>query len=143
MTSCQLAVVNVRQGAETSVSILVSPIASSLDTLLMFEGLPGAAARDARLGLTTFDTRLHCRRSVLSWPTTVQHFSDRYRGSWSRLQAVCGARLLNISEVVGCLHPTNAKSSDLRLSTAEPLNGGAIQIRAGTIRTYYFEYACI
>jgi len=33
---------------------------------------------------------------------------------------------VKLPEVVGCLHPTHAKSLDLRLSTLEPLNSGTM-----------------
>jgi len=36
---------------------------------------------------------------------------------------------VKLPEVVGCLHPTHAKSLDLRLSTLEPINSGTMQIR--------------
>jgi len=38
-------------------------------------------------GLATLDTRLHKRRLALSWLTPVQHFSNIYMRSLSRLRA--------------------------------------------------------
>ena len=47
---------------------------------------------------------------------------------------------MKLSEVVACLHPTHAKSLDLRLSTLEPLNSGIMQMRVCKIGPVIFEY---
>ena len=50
---------------------------------------------------------------------------------------------MKLPEVVGFLHPTHAKSLDLRLSTLEPLNSGTMQIRVCKIGPVIFEYEYI
>jgi len=46
-------------------------------------------------------------------------------------------------ELVECLHPTQAKSLDLRLSSLDPFNGGIIQISVSKIGLVNFEYEYI
>jgi len=46
---------------------------------------------------------------------------------------------VKLPEVVGCLHPTHAKSLNLRLSTFEPSNSGTMQIRVYKIGPVIFE----
>jgi len=46
-------------------------------------------------------------------------------------------------EVVECLHPTPAKSLDLRSSTFKPFYDGTIQIRVYIIGLVLFEYEYI
>ena len=50
---------------------------------------------------------------------------------------------MKFPELVECLHPTQAKSLELRLSSLEPLNGGNIQIRVCKIGLVIFEYEYI
>jgi len=50
---------------------------------------------------------------------------------------------VKLPEVVGFLHPTHAKSLDLRLSTLEPLNSGTMQIRTCKIGPVISEHEYI
>jgi len=50
---------------------------------------------------------------------------------------------VKLPELVECLHPTQAKSLDLGLSSLEPINGGTIQIRVCKIGLVILEYEYI